>query len=53
MVHALQMARNNEEWRNDYMTLELMQPEKFEEVMEEEPITAAPEETAAANTEES
>ena len=29
------------------------EPEKFEEVMEEEPITAAPEETAAANTEES
>ena len=31
MDHALQMARNNEEWRNDYMTLELMQQEKFEE----------------------
>ena len=28
------------------------EPEKFEEVMEEEPITAAPEDTGAANTEE-
>ena len=31
MDQALQMARNNEEWRNDYMTLELMQREKYEE----------------------
>lgn len=32
---ALQKARNNEEWRNDYMTLELMKQEKFEEGKQE------------------
>lgn len=33
--YALQMARNNEEWRNDYMTLELMKQEQYEEGKQE------------------
>lgn len=35
MDRALQMARSNEEWRNDYMTLELLQFEKYEEGRQE------------------
>ena len=35
MDQALQMARNNEEWRNDYMTLELMKQELRQEERQE------------------
>lgn len=35
MDHALQMARTNEEWRNDFMTLELLKQEQFWEGQKE------------------